>query len=222
MSGERALPGLGLRGFHTAATGGWGDPLSEDLRELSAVVQLSVGSRTTAIASQANGTILIVPSGAGSNPNKIAVRDNGAWVYFTPHEGMTAYVQDEDIYVRWTGTAWEQSGQFYDMNFFVPGKPGNNEIIGKLKAVRPFAIAPVLEGSYGDAEVSATASSVFTLKKNGTDFGTITFGVGATVGTLASASGASFAVGDKLTLVGPATADTTLADICFSLKVRLL
>lgn len=53
-------------------------------------------------------------------PNKIAVRHNGAWIFEpsvnaggTPvaigaaHEGLTVYVRDQDLPLVWTGTAWQ-------------------------------------------------------------------------------------------------------------------
>lgn len=221
MAGERTLPGLGLRGFYTPGTAGYGTPLSEDLRLLSAVSQLAVSSRTTAISALADGTILIARTDDATNPNKVAIRDNGAWVYYTPHEGMMAYVRDEDIYVRWTGSEWVQSGQFYDVNFFIALKPGNNELLGKVLAVRPFTF-DTLTDFQSHAGVAATAQSDFTLAKNGTTFATLRFAASGTTASVVSPSNVQFALGDRLTLHGPTTADATLSDITFSLKGRLL
>lgn len=64
------------------------------------------------------------------------------------------------------------------------------------------------------AVTAATASTVYTVKKNGTAVATITFAASGTTATSALSSGAfSVAAGDFLTLVGPATADSTLAAI---------
>lgn len=113
MAGERALPGLGLEGFWTPGSSGWDADMDANLRLLSAVVQLSVLSATTALpGSPSDGDIYIVPSGAGSNPNAVAVRDNGSWVYLTPGEGWRAWVEDSEEFLFWNGMAWvaEPSG----------------------------------------------------------------------------------------------------------------
>jgi Iap family predicted aminopeptidase len=54
---------------------------------------------------------------------------------------------------------------------------------------------------------------VFTLKRNGTSIGTITFAASGTTGTFSFASSVTWAAGDLFEMDGPATADTTLANI---------
>ena len=51
------------------------------------------------------------------------------------------------------------------------------------------------------------------MKKNGSSIGTINWAASATTATYTFASTITFAAGDILQLVAPATADTTLADI---------
>lgn len=47
------------------------------------------------------------PSGAWSAYGKhIAIWSNGAWVYIAPRLGMLVYVDDEDAYFRYNGSAW--------------------------------------------------------------------------------------------------------------------
>lgn len=64
---------------------------------------------------------------------------------------------------------------------------------------------------------AATASTVISLKKNGTQFGTITFAAAGTSGTF-SCTATSFAAGDVLTEVTPASPDTTAADLGVTLR----
>jgi hypothetical protein len=70
--------------------------------------------------------------------------------------------------------------------------------------------------------ISATSSCTFTLRKNGSNFGTITFSAGSSTGTLAAANNTSFAAGDILTIVNQATADTTLANISMTITTTLV
>lgn len=105
MAGERSLPGLGLKGFWTPGTNGWSGPNGMDgnLRTLSAVAQLTVLSRTTALPNNpADGALYIVPH----PDNRVALRDNGAWVYLTPNEGWQAWVSSENKTYVFDGTAW--------------------------------------------------------------------------------------------------------------------
>lgn len=107
MAGERALPGLGIRAFHTPESDGWNETYDPDLRKLSALTQAAVISRSTSLpGSPTDGDIYIVPT-ADANGDDIAVRDNGEWIFFTPNEGFLVHVNDTDEYVKWTGTAWE-------------------------------------------------------------------------------------------------------------------
>lgn len=108
---SRALPGLGLNGFWALGESGWKTGADQNWLALSSLVQLSVISRTTALpGSPSNGDIYLVPSGAGSDPNKVAVRDNGAWVYLSPSEGWRAWVKDVDELVVFNGSAWTPVG----------------------------------------------------------------------------------------------------------------
>jgi hypothetical protein len=74
---------------------------------------------------------------------------------------------------------------------------------------------PVL--SYAVASVAATASTTYTLKKNGVAFATAVFAIAGTVGTWTQASDATFVPGDLLEIDGPATADATLANVGITL-----
>lgn len=107
----RTLPGLGLSGFWALGEDGWNTGADQNWLKISVLVQLSVISRTTALpGSPSNGDIYIVPADAISEPNKVAVRDNGAWVYMTPQEGWRGWVRDTDELVTFNGTAWVVSG----------------------------------------------------------------------------------------------------------------
>lgn len=108
---KRTLPGLGLTGFWPLGQDGWNDENDANLRLLSAVVQGAVLSRTTALpGSPTNGNIYIVPS--GGDANKIAVRDEGSWVYLIPAAGWRVWVADDARFAYFDGSDWadEASG----------------------------------------------------------------------------------------------------------------
>jgi hypothetical protein len=106
---SRSLPGLGLQGFWNYEEDNWnGDPgMDGNLRRISAYAQLSVLDQdlTAPPGSPTNGDIYIVGQGAtggwAGQDGKIAVRDNGAWVYLDALTGLIAYVEDEETYYRY-------------------------------------------------------------------------------------------------------------------------
>jgi hypothetical protein len=107
MTGERTLPGAGLTGYWDLGDSTWKPGMDTNLRAVSALLQLTVKTRTTALpGSPAQGDMHLVPSGAGVSPNQIALYDNAAWVYVAPRLGTRAFVQDESKFYYWNGTAW--------------------------------------------------------------------------------------------------------------------
>ena len=106
-----------------------------------------------------------------------------------------------------------------DHAVFFPGLfTVNNQLMFRRKVLRAFTLPANLAGSFGSAGVASTGTKVVDIKKAGSSVATITFTTSAT-GTLATSGGTaqSFAVGDVLTIVGPATPDATLADISIDL-----
>ncbi len=217
---KRNLPGLGLTGYWPLGSNNWGPENDINLRLLSALVQSRVLSRTVSLpGAPGDGSIYIAPTG-DPNVNKIAIRDEGVWVYLTPEEGYLCYVADEDIFVRFTGTSWSQCAMFYDPGIFISGKPLDSELVFRWQAVRPFALPAALAGSYGSAAVASTGTIVFSIRKNGTQFATLTFTTSAT--GVFSGSAVDFAVGDILSIIAPPAADVSLSDININLRGRLL
>lgn len=107
-----------------------------------------------------------------------------------------------------------------DYSFFAPGVPGNAQFIGQFVILRAFELPDEYVGSEAFATIAATAETVLDVKKNEINVATVTFAISGVTATFANiAAGVdSFAVGDRLALHGPATADATLANISIALK----
>lgn len=101
------------------------------------------------------------------------------------------------------------------LSSFCSGKPSASEVVGS--GIAPYAITLSQANSSAIAQVAATASTVFTLKRNGTTIGTITFAAAATAGSI-SLSSTAVTLGQVVTVHAPASADATLADIAFLLR----
>ena len=108
----------------------------------------------------------------------------------------------------------------YDLASAINGKPAVNAVVLNFVAPRSFAIPAGMAGSRARASVNATATTVFTIKKNGVDVGTLTFTAANANGVFAMAAQTAFVAGDLLTMVAPATADTTLADIAYTFVAK--
>jgi len=107
----------------------------------------------------------------------------------------------------------------YDMGFFVSGIQPANKTIFKFTFTRNVGFPDDFAGSDLHAGVAATSSFVYTVKKNGSDIGTITVAPAGTSGTFATTGGAtSFVADDVLELVTQVTADATLADVSITLS----
>lgn len=182
-------------------------------------------SRTTNLpASPTDGDIYIVPSGAGSHPEEIAFRSEGAWLYLVPEKGWMAYVADSGSLVIHDGADWNAftgggggGGTLVELSMFAGGKPTTGELLFRHEFTAAIGIPINLANSQGSSGVAATASAIFSLKKNGTQFGTATWAAAGTEPTFAAVATASFAIGDVLSITAPASVDATLADISLSI-----
>lgn len=179
-------------------------------------------------------------AGAANGPYVVAA---GAWTRATNFNtsalaaaGASFYIREGTLYV---GTIWVLStinavlgttalvfklpaltGGSYDPAGGVVAKPGGSAVVMRHQVVRSFNLPAAFAGSLAVANTAATASTVFAVWNNhagtNTQIGTITWGVAGTAGTFAAATATSLVAGDILTVVAPATADATLADIAFT------
>lgn len=106
----------------------------------------------------------------------------------------------------------------HDVSAFLSGPGYNAQTILRFKCPRAFTLPASLTGSYVTAGVAATGSTTYTLKRAGSSIGTAVFSASGTTAALTFASAVTFAAGDLFEILGPATADATLADIAFNLK----
>lgn len=110
----------------------------------------------------------------------------------------------------------ESGAAYYDIASSIIGKPESQENVLVFYTPRAFALAENLAGSIMRSEVAATASTVFSIRKNDVQFCTATFEAATVVATFSSVAATTFAPGDKLSILSPVQ-DATLADIHFSL-----
>lgn len=104
----RSLPNLGLEGFFGLGEDGWNDEMDNNLLKLSTLVQAgAINSVSVLPSTPSQGDVYIVNEAAAINPNTLAVRDDGQWVYLTPQSGWLIYNRFLGQYVCFNGTVWE-------------------------------------------------------------------------------------------------------------------
>lgn len=99
-----------------------------------------------------------------------------------------------------------------------PGAPSASAVLLDIVAISAFTLPINLSGSYGKADTAATGSTTFDIQKNGSSIGSMVFAGSGTTATFAFSASVSFAAGDRLKVIAPASPDATLAGITFTLK----
>lgn len=105
----RTLPNLGLKAFYDLGEDGWKDDQDLNLLILSVLVQGTVLSKVSATpGAPSDGDVHIFDEDHPTHPNRIAIRDAGAWVYVLPVEGWLVYNQAMNYYERFDGALWAE------------------------------------------------------------------------------------------------------------------
>jgi putative tail protein len=92
------------------------------------------------------------------------------------------------------------------------GIPQNGSAITRYTFGESVTLPAGLTNSVCTAGTAATASTTFNILRNGINFATMNFGIGATTATFTLAANENFISGDVLTIV-PTRTDATLADL---------
>ena len=95
---------------------------------------------------------------------------------------------------------------------FVSGKPAAGATIYWRRFARSQSFFAALAGAVAGLRTPPAAAFKLSVRRNGTEFGTISWAANGTVPTLAG-SAVTFAIGDVLTIVAPSTQDAAAADL---------
>ncbi|MGY6156647.1 beta strand repeat-containing protein [Paraburkholderia graminis] len=113
-----------------------------------------------------------------------------------------------------TAPAWTSLA--YDIGLYIEGVTTASEVVFNLVAARAFTWPSGLTGSFAKAGIAATASTTFTINRNGSSIGSFVFAASGTSATFTLSSPVTFAAGDVIQITAPATADSTLANIAIT------
>jgi len=132
---SRTLAGkLALKGDWTLGEDNWKDENDLNLLKLSVFAQGSVKSIVAATpGAPTEGDIHIFDDTHPTQPNKVAVYDEGAWTYFSPWDGLLLWNEDDDKHYSYTTAGgWEElatgtgggggggGGGLYDISMGIP------------------------------------------------------------------------------------------------------
>jgi hypothetical protein len=137
----------------------------------------------------------------------ILYRNGSAWVR------LAAGTAGQFLQTAGTGANPAWASEPFDVQTFYPGIPTGSAKLYRGKIARAVTFAGNFAGSYFTASANATGSTVFDIQKNGSSVGSCTIGAGGVTPTF----GSSFAAGDILSIIAPASPDATLADPAITL-----
>lgn len=145
-----------------------------------------------------------------SNAYSVVVKGaTGATVTINPLAGAILYSDGVDIA---TLLSFDAGGTPVDLGALWRDVLTNACIVLDYKFARAVAFPVNAAGSQASCGTNPTAIATLLIKKNGSNIGTLAFSTGG-VPTFTLAGGASFVPGDELKVVGPSSADATLADV---------
>jgi hypothetical protein len=171
------------------------------------------------------GNLYLMAADAGSQPNKLALytvliaadgAETFAWDFLAPANNFSIFVATKKAPYKFNGTTWAADSPAA-ISFYAGGVLTDSQLIAVLLPTVLLDLPAGLTGSRATAQTAPTATTVISVRKNGSEVATITFSAGVTVGTLAAASAIALITSDELSFVGPATADATFAGLAVSL-----
>jgi hypothetical protein len=188
-------------------------PTSTEYRECA---RISITGATTAgrtVTLPAVKKPIFVTVDAASTQSVSIVRGSTSFAILP---GMTLY-----LYTDGTTNGLVRINEFgpYYAALWVRGNPAAGELLYRFRVREASVLLPNLLGWSCQADTAATTETVLSVRKNGTQVGTMTFAISGTVATLATSGGAaqSFAVNHFLDILAPDPADATLAGVTVSM-----
>lgn len=127
-------------------------------------------------------------------------------------------LEDEYVVVTDGQGAAGPPGVGYVAVFGASGKPLDGEVLIPHVFADEILFPADLGTSRAVAVAAAAADAEFSLRKNGVEFGTVTFASGASVGTFAAASAVTFEIGDVATVACPNPQDVSLMSPSITLR----
>lgn len=220
---SRTLPNLGLQGFFDPGEDGWDDEMSLNLLLLSVLVQGGVTETVSATpGAPADGDVYLFAGDHPTQANKIAIRDDGAWIYVTPLEGWRVYDRTANTLLLFDGSDWSVfsgggGASNYRVGFFWTSAPSASETLLIHTFSESVTFADDFAGSVENVGINPASTYVLDIQKNGASVGTISISSSGVVTFASTGESVAFSTGDEIRVIAPATPDTA-ANVSITLK----
>lgn len=145
-------------------------------------------------------------SGVTANANPVILDSKGEADIWTSGRFKVNITDANDVQI--TGYPVDGLGASqasYDIAGFNQSAGTNGATLLLLKMVRAVNFDVNLSGSSAESSAAAQSPIVLSVRKNGTEFGTINFAQGASSGTFSAPIPPAFAVGDILSIIASST-----------------
>jgi len=223
----RSLPNLALQAFFDLGEDGWKDEMDLNLLKLSVLTQAGTSGKFAAEpGAPTDGDVIVLDETHATHPNAVAVRDDGAWVYFTPVEGWLIYNRATDSYLVFSGAVWGPlvtgaAAVKYRLSFSIEGAtPTANEVMLRHVLQHNVTFADDFAGSFGRKRPGGGnpgTAQAFSILHEGVAIGTLTISTGG-VFTFATTGGALVGLaGEEIRVEAPAAPDAALVGVSVTL-----
>jgi hypothetical protein len=160
---------------------------------------------------------------ANTGPGDLHVKtDSGSFTDTVPAEGRRLYfISGTDVYILSSfGTSTQTASMSYEASVFIADQPsaGNKEVL-RLPIAQDVTFSGNFSGSRASCRLLPAADAIFTVKRNNTPIGDVTFKADGNhvFTTINGGSPIQFTAGQVLTIESPTAQDASLADVGINL-----
>lgn len=217
-------PNLGLKAGFTLGEDGWDDEMTLNILTLSLLAQGAVISKVAATpGAPTDGDVHIFSDTHPTEPNKIAARVSGAWVYITPLEGWKMYNKALDYFEIFTGAVWTRfragSGN-YRLGFSIETTaPAASEVLFRHVFTAAVTFDDDFAGSFARLRptgANPATNQVFNISINAAIVGTLTITTAGARNFVTTAGTVVVAAGDEMRVDAPAAPDVAIIGVSVS------
>jgi hypothetical protein len=175
------------------------------------------------LAFKALSTIAVGVDAVGEFADRDDYDDEAEGFVFLSTDGNGAEIVDAVLYIKlsvtdadWSGAILlrgERGGDRYEISNWDTDRPASGEELIAHLFTTDAEFAAAFLGSKAKATVASTGTAVYSVKKNGTEIGTLTFSTGNVNGVFALASATAFAADDRFSVIAPNPRDATLSGV---------